>query len=58
MQVRGSTDGSDLAVAERSRHRQVWHQLARQADVAIGTTEQPLAPSQAGHQQSEMDCVA
>ena len=56
--MRRAADGPDLTVAERSCHRQVRHQLARQADVAIGTTEQPLAPSQAGHEQSEMDRVA
>ena len=58
MQMCCPADWSDLTVAERSRHRQVWHQLTRQADVAIGSTKQPLAPSQAGHEQSEVDRVA
>ena len=58
MQMRRPADGSDLTVTERSRHRKVRHQLAGQTDVAIGTTEEPLAPSQAGHEQSEMDRVA
>ena len=58
MQMRRPADGPDLTVAECTSYRQAWHQLACQADVSIGMTEEPLTSSQACHEESEMDRLA
>ena len=52
MKMRGSSEGTDFAVAEAAGNRKLWKDITSDADIAIGAAKQAVAPAQTGEEES------